>query len=216
MQRTDIPWATHSWGVITGCSPASEGCRNCYAQAMAHRFHRPWGSVTFHLDKLDDPKRLRCPSRIFVGSTSDLFHESVCFADREDIMQVIQDCPRHTFIILTKRPERIPAGYDFPENVWLGVTTENQTRYDQRWPILATVKAKVRFISVEPMLGPVSIVGTHPSYPDWTICGPETGRGKRLFDPAWAADLQSECIRLGVAYFDKRDGEGFTREYPGT
>ena len=212
MTKTKIPWADYSWGVLTGCSHSgSPGCDHCYASAMARRFHRPWGSATFHPEKLDEPRHVKKPSRIFVASTSDPWHESVTDSERQKILFVALNETRHTFIMLTKRPENIDPATRFPPNVWVGVSAENQEQYRIRWNELCRrVRAKVRFVSVEPMLGPVRIFG-HP--PDWVICGSENGAGKRPCDQQWIADLASECHFYGPSFFDK-SSPFIRREYP--
>jgi protein gp37 len=107
MQKTNIEWCDYTWNPITGCSPASEGCANCYAAAIAKRFKKPWGTPVFHPEKLAEPMRLRKPSRIFVNSVSDLFHEGGSWAWVDKILSVVAACPQHTFIVLTKRADRM-------------------------------------------------------------------------------------------------------------
>lgn len=170
MNKTEIEWCDYSWNPVVGCSPASEGCANCYAAAIAHRFGLPWGMAVFKPERLGQPAKTKRPSRVFVCSMGDLFHETV--AD-DWIRQVfnamhpdlLQPSP-HTFIILTKRPTRMrdffakytkTGGPEAWPNVWLGVTVENQARAEERIPVLLSIPAAVRFVSVEPMLGPVNL-----------------------------------------------------------
>ena len=175
--QTKIEWAESTWNPITGCTPISPGCDNCYARRMAHqrlkgRFGYPEEDpfrVTFHADKLDQPLRWRKRRRVFVCSMGDLFHKDVQFEWIARIWDTIFDCmitrPGHRFLVLTKRPERILEYKDWLgrvqgrrfdyENVWLGVTAENQEMADLRIPILLQIPAAVRFVSIEPMLGPV-------------------------------------------------------------
>jgi len=226
MNRTKIPWATYTWNPIVGCSPASEGCANCYAEGISKRFHRPWGSAHFMPERLAQPSHIRKPSRVFVCSMSDIFHPTVEPGMIVAILDEIRQCPQHTFIILTKRPRRLTepqlvlpgdrtvslgSWFDEP-NIWLGVTVENQARAEERIPLLLTVPAAVRFVSVEPMLEPVDLskwLIPEGDVIDWVIAGPETGRGKRHCENKWIDDLaaQSPC------FFDKRSSFK-RREYP--
>lgn len=166
MSDTKIEWADKSWSPITGCSPVSEGCTNCYARRMAKRLAGRFGypkdepfRVTFHSDKLLEPLKWRKPRRIFVCSMGDLFHDEVEEDWIDEIFQTIAE-NIHTFLILTKRPNRMKTYCDWyvrneielPENLWPGVSVENQKRADERIPILLQIPAKVRFISIEPML----------------------------------------------------------------
>jgi protein gp37 len=217
MNRTRIPWCDYTWNPIVGCSPASEGCANCYAAAINKRFHLPWGSPRVMPQRFEQPARLLRPSRIFVCSMSDFYHESVDDVTRSAVMDIIGQCQRHTFIILTKRPERIPMDAPWYPNVWLGVTAENQKRYDDRWETLLCMttgsnpRPTVMFVSVEPMLGPVSTENwTWDALPDWVIAGPETGPKARPCEDAWINALGAES----PCFFDKRKN-GTRREFPG-
>jgi len=246
MNRTKIPWVINqdgsrgwTWNPIIGCSHASEGCLHCYAETTAYQKTRhpnpkisgayqglttvcgKWtGELRFVPGRMDQPGKVRKPSRIFVCSMSDLFHPLVMRGTHEDVFATMAGLPRHTFILLTKRPERMAlafGGRAVPSNVWIGVTAENQARYDERVPILMSIPARVRFVSVEPMLGPVT-TGYKP-YPDWVIAGPENGPGARRFDNAWIDGpvyfgLDHECKAKGIPFFDKRDHEGAVREMP--
>jgi len=230
-------WASKSWNVITGCSPVSEGCTHCYAQQMSTRLAGRYGypkddpfEVTLHRDKLDDrkkkPSTWQKPRRVFVVSMGDLFHAKVPFCWIDEVMREIVSSPRHTFIMLTKRPERMkqyfsqdPRMYEAPKwplpNLWLGVSCETQQRADQRIPTLLQIPAAVRFVSIEPMLGPIDLVaagglprihGTRPSVRrglDWIVCGGETGPGKRKMDPDWVRALITQCKSSSVPLFQK-------------
>jgi protein gp37 len=237
MGTTKINWANKVWNPITGCTKISEGCENCYAARMAKRLagrfgypaDDPFRPGVVHEDKLAEPLNWKKPSRVFVCSMGDIFHEHVSAITTVNIFQVMQAAKHHTFILLTKRPEiaeqRI-AGMDFCNyikwplpNVWLGVTAENQQRADERIPILLQIPAAVRFVSVEPMLGPVDIydymyvVGTvDPPVLgrglDWVICGGETGPGARLMLADWAKSLRAQCVAAGVPYFLKKTADG--------
>lgn len=186
MAKTKIEWVTNTdgtkgktWNPITGCSKISPGCANCYAERLSHRFGAQWGlpeenpfQVTLHPARLEQPLRWNKPSTIFVCSMSDLFHNEVPFSFLEKVFNVIQECEQHTFLILTKRPQRMKEffkWYDGPyfynnkettnyfSNVWLGVTAENQEQADLRIPVLLETPAAKRFVSVEPMLSAVDL-----------------------------------------------------------
>jgi len=169
-----ISWCDSTWSPIMGCTPISEACENCYALSLINRFkgRKGWpetdDGVTLMHERLDQPLRWKQPKRIFVCSMSDLFHEDVPFDYIDRVWRVMDNAPRHTFMILTKRPERLREYWQYREkrsladgiafsNVWLGVTAENQQRLRQRLPVLLTVRAAVHFVSIEPMLGPIDL-----------------------------------------------------------
>ncbi len=241
MANTRIEWAEAVWNPVTGCTPISEGCKNCYAQRMAKRLAGRCGypadepfRVTLHSDRLDEPLKWKKPRRVFVCSMGDLFHEDVPDAWIDQLIwEMGHMLQKHTFLILTKRPERMRDWFikayaenlPYP-NLWLGVTAENQQRADERIPILLQIPAAVRFVSVEPMLGPVDLslsdgvdlsmsVGTGlkpgKSYLinslDWVICGGETGSRARPMHPDWVRSLRDQCVNAGVSFFFKQWGE---------
>lgn len=213
MNTTSISWTEKTWNPVTGCAPVSEGCQNCYAKRMAQRLRGRCGypadepfRVTLHPEKLDEPLRMRKPSRIFVCSMGDLFHEDVPGRFINEIWITMINAKKHTFMVLTKRPERLlswtrtaakakgwPVEEIWPDHVWLGVTAENQARADERVPVLLQVPAAVRLVSVEPMLGPMDIESylTPPS--------------ERVCSNCWQyreADYQEApgtCVDLGVS-----------------
>lgn len=180
MNKTNIEWVYsadgtqgYTWNPITGCSPASTGCDNCYAARIAKRFKGtkafPDGfNVTMHPERLDEPRKLKKPSRIFVCSMSDIFHADVPDTFIEQIFRVMRECPQHTFFVLTKRPERMVgkswavcsdnftdfemASNWYAPNIWVGVSAENQEQADKRIPTLIDLPIAHRFVSVEPML----------------------------------------------------------------
>lgn len=169
MANSRIEWTEKTWNPVTGCSKISEGCKHCYAERMSKRLAGRCGydkdepfTVTYHPDKLDEPLRWRKPSRIFVCSMGDLFHEGVDDGLLCRVFDVMAVAEHHTFLILTKRPARMREFFarcvhgNF-QNIWLGVTAENQQRADERIPILLQIPAAERFVSVEPMLGPVDL-----------------------------------------------------------
>lgn len=254
--KTKIEWATHTWNPVTGCTPISEGCEHCYAARMAKRLagrcgypqDYPFQPGTFHANRLNDPLKIKKSSMIFVCSMGDLFHESVDVDVIFKILEVIDKASHHTYVLLTKRPEamrsffEITGDWDSSEwpNLWLGVTAENQARADERIPILLSIPAAVRFVSVEPMLGPVDLSSYIPSADgfvsspngpmhiddgapciSWVICGGETGPGARPMHPDWARSLRDQCKAAGVPFFMKKMSGGviptrdlMVREYP--
>ena len=200
----------YTWNPIKGCSPKSEGCDHCYARAIAERFGRPWNGPTFHKALLDEPRKVRTPSRIFVCSIADLFHEKLDVSEILQVFAAMMGAPQHTYILLTKRADLMQLFFhtqDAPENWWLGVTCENQARADERIPILLRCRSRNLFVSVEPMLGPVDVsayTSTLGPRIEWVIAGPENGAGARECDPKWIADLAAQCQRENVSFFDKR------------
>ncbi len=228
-----IGWADFSWNPVEGCSAVSEGCEHCYAAAMARRFHRHWGGPVVRQDRMYEPAKRRKGAWIFCCSTSDLFQREVGQSVTAQVLHTMAQCPQHQFVVLTKRIdeakhviERLrrdavtPGGWPMmlqglEENLILGVTAENQARWDERVPMLLRTWRGRTAVSVEPMLGPVSLrdygsrlkgVEQKVNLPDWVICGPETGPGAREFDPAWLERLETECQAWGVAFWDKRLG----------
>jgi len=191
MGKTKIEWTNFTWNPCSGCTKISAGCKNCYAERMAKRLAGKYGypeqphhfDVTLHPDKLNQPYKWRKPRRIFVCSMGDLFHEDVGFEYILKVWKVMAINNHHTFQILTKRPEQMLkfvqwlAGADhisiaeFPQNVWIGVTAENQKTADERIPILLKIPAAVRFVSVEPMLERIDL----SQYLDYNIHIGETG-----------------------------------------
>jgi len=201
-----------TWNVITGCSPVSEACQNCYAKRMSNRLRGRYGypsdepfRVTFHPDKLDQPIKWKKPRKIFVCSMGDLFHDDVKTEWLLDIWEIAKSCPQHTFQWLTKRPlnmQRFFETQNLPifDNLWIGVTAENQKCWDERVPILMKIPAAIRFVSVEPMLGPIS---TDPVV-DWIICGCESGPKARPTNISWFRNLRDRCIKSNTPFFLKQ------------
>jgi protein gp37 len=232
MTKTTIEWADEVWNPTTGCTKVSQGCKNCYAERIANRFwgERKFTDVQCHSERVLQPLHWRKPRRIFVDSMSDLFHPSVPAEFIHDVFSSMigYGNTRHTFMILTKRPERMfevltsemftfwhrqDANDHVKNHVWLGVSVENQQTADERIPLLLQTPAAVRFVSVEPMLGPVDLdptcrgfFGTLPNQPgiDWVICGCESGTGARPMELDWARSLKDQCVEAGVAFFLKQ------------
>lgn len=242
--KSRIEWTDATWNPITGCTPVSEGCEHCYAKRMANRFKGRFGypdddpfRVTFHEDRLYEPMSWKKPRRVFVCSMGDLFHEDVQLDWIEQIFERMREYDLHEYMLLTKRPSRVLEYWKWrkeiwlgghmtsrwPNNVWLGVTAENQRTADERIPILLQTPAAVRFVSVEPMLGPVAIQtylpatlprldraisGTRGADLDWVICGGESGPGARPMHPNWARSLRDQCATARVPFFFKQWGGG--------
>lgn len=165
MAKSKIEWTNMTWNPTTGCTKISQGCKHCYAERIYERFNGngSFKNVICHSERLLQPLKWKKPSLVFVNSMSDLFHENVPFAFIRQVFQVIEDNPRHTFQILTKRPERLLEFSDCtnhwaPDNVWFGVSVENQKEADERIPLLMQVPAAVRFLSCEPLLSNINLV----------------------------------------------------------
>ncbi len=171
MGETKIEWAEKVWNPVTGCTKISSGCKNCYAERMSKRLAGRAGypedgfKVTLHPDKLEEPLRWKKPSRIFVCSMGDLFHEDVPFAFIDRVIDTIYKCPQHTFLILTKRPHFMKEYFEqigLRNNIWLGTSIEDQKTADERIPLLLQTPAAKRFVSYEPALGPVDFTNIMP------------------------------------------------------
>ncbi len=205
---TAIEWTDKTWNPTTGCNKVSPGCKHCYAETVTKRFtqHFPNGfEFTLRPERLEEPRRWRKPSRVFVNSMSDLFHERMPDRFLEEVFQVMAECPRHVFQVLTKRHERLlelAPELDWPRNVWMGVSVENQD-YAHRADYLRRVPAAVRFLSCEPLLGPLrlDLEGIH-----WVIVGGESGRGHRPIEAGWVRAVRSQCREAGAAFFFKQWG----------
>jgi len=209
---TRIEWTDETWNPVTGCSAVSAGCEHCYARRWANRLqsmHQPRYAngfrVTLHPDLLEQPLRWRRPRRIFVCSMGDLFHGDVPAAFIRRVFEVVAVAPQHTFQVLTKRTGRLlefVAMVPWP-NLWLGATVEDEhclRRVEQ----LRGMPAAVRFLSLEPLLGPLSALDVRGIH--WVIVGGETGPGARGMDPAWPRSIRDQCVAAGVPFFFKRWG----------
>jgi protein gp37 len=208
-----IEWTDATWNPVTGCTQVSPGCDHCYALTFAERFRGVPGhpyeqGFDFRLwpQRLDLPLLWKKPRRIFVNSMSDLFHKDVPDAFVRSIFDTMLQADWHTYQILTKRPQRLARlgqSLPWPSHIWIGVSVETND-YAWRADYLRQVPAAVRFISAEPLLGPVdqlSLDGLH-----WVITGGESGAGHRQCDPAWVRDVRDRCVGEGVAYFHKQWG----------
>jgi protein gp37 len=248
---TKIEWTDTVWNPITGCTPISAGCEKCYAKRMANRLRGRFGypekepfNIAIHKDRFNDPINLRGNKKIFVCSMSDLFHKDVPYEAIRTMFQIMAYCKSHTFQILTKRPDRMKDVIDgfiregdftditgtpvkFPiKNIWGGVTIENNDYHERAWILLKT-PLSIRFISAEPLLGPVDLneyellcktwrrgltIGT---YLDWVIAGPETGPGARPMKREWIEALYEQCKSAEVPFFDKKNVLGLSlQQFP--
>ena len=243
MDKSKIEWTDATWNPVMGCTPASPGCAHCYARSMMARYAGRKGypvspdAVTLFPARLDQPLHWNKPRKIFVCSMSDLFHPDVPDYFVGDVFTVMRQASQHTFQVLTKRADTMlefinrEFGGRVPDNVWLGVTAENQEQADKRIPLLLRIPAAVRFVSIEPMLGPVNLrairngsyyidarTGRHhhgqwcgeaphkSNHIDWVICGGESGPQARPMRPDWARSLRDQCTEAGVSFFFKQWG----------
>lgn len=207
-----IEWTDATWNPVTGCTAISAGCQNCYArrmalrlQAMGQRRYANGFRVTVHPETLDEPRHWRKSRMVFVCSMGDLFHKDVPNWFIQEVFRVMKECPRHTFQILTKRPERMATQDEkfWSPNVWAGVTVENQDA-TERLAELLDVPAAVRFISCEPLIGEVTLGNLRGVR--WVIVGGETGPGARPMQPDWARAIRDHCLAAKVPFFFKRQG----------
>lgn len=217
-----IEWTQATWNPTTGCDRISAGCDNCYALSLAKRLKSmgvaryqsdgdprtsgPGFGVQTHPEALNVPLRWKQPRLIFVNSMSDLFHARVPTPFIRKVFEVMASTPRHTYQVLTKRPlraARLAVGLPWPENVWMGVTVENE---DAAWraDALRRVPAAVRFVSAEPLLSPLETLNLAGI--DWLIAGGESGHGFREVDEAWVRGLRDRCTESGTAFFFKQWG----------
>jgi len=266
---TKIEWAHETWNPVVGCTKISVGCENCYAERMAARLANMGQSIYMNVVKhektdsgclkwlprwngktsiasiktIEKPWNWKKHRFVFVCSMGDLFHESVSLETVLNIMYVINKCRQHTFLILTKRPERMREFFvewlhdqtgDYIPNMWLGVTAENQDMVNERIPVLLNVPAAKHFVSVEPMLGPVDIVQymhdsccneirekegicicSEPREPhlNWVICGGESGPGARPTHPIWVQSLRDQCVNNKTPFHFKQWGAWIPVDY---
>ncbi|MBI4442341.1 MAG: phage Gp37/Gp68 family protein [Acidobacteria bacterium] len=220
MSKTSIEWTNSTWNPVTGCSKISPGCKHCYAERMAHRLqamgqpnYRNGFQVTLHEHLLDAPLQWKKPQRIFVNSMSDLFHEDVPLEFITRIVQVMRQAYWHQFQILTKRSQRLAdcsTQIDWPRNVWMGVSVENRD-YTFRVGHLRQTGATVKFLSLEPLLGPLSNLDLRGI--DWVIVGGESGPGARTMKGSWVLDIRNQCHAAGVPMFFKQTGRVLSMEW---
>jgi protein gp37 len=213
MANTKIEWTESTWNPVTGCTKVSPGCLNCYAERLAKRL-RAMGQpnykygfeVALHEQTLAIPLSWKKPRMIFVNSMSDLFHESVPIEFIKEIFDVMRRASWHQFQILTKRSKRlieINDVIDWPDNVWMGVSVENED-YLSRIDHLRVVNAKIKFLSFEPLLGPVNSLSFQDIH--WVIVGGESGPKARLIKEEWVINLRNKCKSDNIPFFFKQWG----------
>lgn len=211
--RTNIEWTEVTWNPVTGCDKVSAGCKHCYAermakriQAMGHPRYENGFELTLHHDLVERPLKWKKPRVVFVNSMSDLFHENIPLSFIQDVFATMHRASQHTFQILTKRSKRLLELAPFlpwPANVWMGVSVENE-RYVWRVDHLRQVPASVKFLSLEPLLGPITTVSLEAI--DWVIVGGESGPGARPMKADWAREIRDRCTAEGVPFFFKQWG----------
>ena len=226
--KSAIQWTNMSWNPITGCTRVTSGCNHCYAFTLHDRRHaayevhqgiypktgkpmpeqyaKPFSEIQLLPERLHDPLRIKTPQRFFVNSMSDLFHSQVPEDYIRQIFEVMRKADWHIFQILTKRAGRLRhlgPHLDWPPNVWIGVSIETDL-LTSRADALRTVPAAVRFLSCEPLLGPLPSLRLEEIH--WVITGGESGPGARPCDPEWVRDIRDRCIAAGVAFYHKQWG----------
>jgi protein gp37 len=217
--KSKIEWTESTWNPLTGCNKVSPGCKYCYAERMAKRLkamgsanYRYGFKLTMHPHVLEAPLKIRKPQMIFVNSMSDLFHEDVPLEFIERVFDIMVRASRHQFQILTKRAKRLQKLHKklpWPENIWMGVSVETE-RYKTRIDNLRGIDARIKFLSLEPLLGPVPNVNLEGI--DWVIVGGESGPGARPLEPEWITNIRDQCVRAGVPFFFKQWGGVFKKK----
>ncbi len=221
-QSSPIEWTESTWNPTTGCDRTSPGCDHCYALRLAKRLKAmgveryqndgnprtsgPGFGLTAHSDVVDVPKRWRRPRLVFVNSMSDLFHDDVSDEFIRSVFDVMCDTPRHTYQVLTKRSKRLARlgqRLTWPPNIWMGVSVES-ARYRFRIDHLRGVPAAVRFISAEPLIGPLGALDLTGI--SWVIAGGESGPDARPMELGWSRELRDQCLAAGVSFFFKQWG----------
>ena len=211
--RSSIEWTEDTWNPVTGCNKVSLGCKFCYAerfarrlQKMGHDKYRNGFKVTLHPKLIREPYYWRRNKLVFVNSMSDLFHKGIPQEFIKSVFDTMVNTPQHTYQVLTKRPERLlelASDLPWPENVWMGVSVEN-VKYYFRIDFLRQVPAKVRFLSLEPLLGPMpdlKLKGIH-----WVIVGGESGPNARPVNEEWVRSIKQQCRKRKVPFFFKQWG----------
>lgn len=211
--KTKIEWTDRTWNPITGCTPISDGCQNCYAIKMARRLkamgnarYRNGFQVTIHQDLFDQPLRWKKPSMIFVNSMGDMFHENIPLEYIQRIFKTMTKANQHVFQVLTKRSSRmleLAPRLPWSDNIWLGVTVESG-KYLYRVENLKKTPAKTKFLSIEPMIGPVNNLVLDGI--DWVIVGGESGHHARIIKKEWAISIRDTCTANDVPFFFKQWG----------
>ena len=216
--KSNIEWTEATWNPVTGCTKISPGCKHCYAermsfrlQAMGQRNYANGFELTLHNRMLEKPLSWRKPQLIFVNSMSDLFHDEVPVDFILKVFGVMQQAHWHQFQVLTKRSQRLMKlndQIDWPDNVWMGVSVENQD-YTSRIGYLRETDAVTKFLSLEPLLGPLSDLDLDGI--DWVIVGGESGPGARPMHEGWVIQIRDQCNTANVPLFVKQMGESWAK-----
>jgi protein gp37 len=213
MSTSKIEWTESTWNPLTGCTKISPGCKHCYAERMSRRLkamgqekYQNGFQLTLHEDVLEDPLTWKKPQMIFVNSMSDLFHKDVSVEFILKTIDIMRRAHWHTFQVLTKRAERLLELnhlIDWPQNVWMGVSVENQD-YTYRIDHLRETSASIKFLSLEPLLGPLNDLNLINI--DWVIVGGESGPKARPLKQEWVTAIRDQCLQADVPFFFKQWG----------
>ncbi|SIT17486.1 DUF5131 family protein [Belliella pelovolcani] len=214
MAQTSIEWTELTWNPVTGCTKISAGCKFCYAEVMSRRlkamgvdkYKDGFKKVRIHEDALRIPYTWKKSKVVFVNSMSDLFHKDVPLEFIQRVFQVMRDNGQHVFQVLTKRADRLAEISDqltWPHNIWMGVSVEDE-RVTERIDFLRACGARVKFLSCEPLIGPLPNLNLKAI--DWVIVGGESGHNPRPMNPDWVLDIQEQCQQANVAFFFKQWG----------
>ena len=217
--HSKIEWTETTWNPVTGCTKISYGCKHCYAERMSKRLqamgmekYRQGFEVVVHESVLQEPLKWKNPSLVFVNSMSDLFHKAVPTEFVQSVFGVMNEASHHTFQVLTKRPGRvkqIDARLDWAPNIWLGTSIESE-RWLDRLDRLKATGARTKFLSLEPLLGPLPDLDV--SGIDWVIVGGESGPGARPMDAEWVREIRDNCVDSEVPFFFKQWGGVFKKK----
>lgn len=213
MEKSSIEWTETTWNPTTGCTKISAGCKNCYAavlakrlQAMGQKKYKDGFKLTLHPDTLQDPYKWKKARVVFVNSMSDLFHKDVPLQFIQKVFEVMNNTPKHTYQVLTKRSDRLlelSPFLNWTPNIWMGVSVEDE-RVVNRIEDLRYCGATTKFISCEPLIGPLPNMNLEEI--DWVIVGGESGFNARPMEKEWVEDIQDQCATNGVAFFFKQWG----------
>lgn len=213
MAQSSIEWTEMTWNPTTGCTKVSSGCKFCYAEIMSKRLqamgiekYKDNFEVRTHPDSLKIPYTWKHSKVVFVNSMSDLFHKDIPLEFIQQVFDVMNDNPQHVFQVLTKRAERLLELHKelkWTHNIWMGVSVEND-KVKNRIDLLRETNARVKFLSLEPLLGP--LLGLNLDKIDWVIVGGESGHNPRYMNPDWVLDIQEQCEKAGSAFFFKQWG----------
>lgn len=220
--KTKIEWATDTLNVVTGCDKVSAGCKNCYAETFAER----WRGIPGHPyeqgfdlklwpERIDIPRRWTRPRKIFVNSMSDFWHKDIPLDFLKRVFDMMNECPQHTFQILTKRHERmleLSDHFTWTSNIWMGVSVEDQDA-TKRIGYLQETAAMTKFLSIEPLIGPLELGKIGLNGINWVIIGGESGPGARVMKPEWLLPIIDTARCYGCAVFVKQMGTVMARQY---